>query len=152
MCADFKPLNNVATKKDPYPLPYTYQILDSMVGYEHYNVYDNFSSYFQLKIALENQRKTTFVTAWGCFCYRFLPYGLTNGLAFFQKRENWALSPFIDKFVKDFINDFCIHSSRAKHCEKLKMILACYDECGGKLNPKKCHLVQPRVKHLGHAV
>ena len=27
-----------------------------------------------------------------------------------------------------------------------------YDECGGQLNPKKCHLAQPRVKLLGHMI
>ncbi|MCO5579123.1 hypothetical protein L7F22_032975 [Adiantum nelumboides] len=32
------------------------------------------------------------------------------------------------------------------------MILAQYDECGGQLNAKKCHLAQPRVKLLGHMV
>ena len=32
------------------------------------------------------------------------------------------------------------------------MLLSCYDECGDQLNPKKCHLVQPRVKLLGHVV
>ena len=32
------------------------------------------------------------------------------------------------------------------------MVLQCYNECGGQLNPKKCHLVQPSVKLLGHVV
>ena len=62
------------------------------------------------------------------------------------------LSPFIDNFVKDFIDDFYVYSSRSEHCEKLKMVLSHYDECGGQLNPKKCQLVQPRVKLLGHVV
>ena len=54
--------------------------------------------------------------------------------------------------MKDFIDDFCVYSSRAEHCEKLQMVLARYDECGGQLNLKKCHLAQPRVKLLGHMV
>ena len=32
------------------------------------------------------------------------------------------------------------------------MVLDCYDECGGKLNPNKCHLGLSRVKLLGHVV
>ncbi|MCO5579958.1 hypothetical protein L7F22_033825 [Adiantum nelumboides] len=32
------------------------------------------------------------------------------------------------------------------------MTFARYDECGGQLNPKKCHLAQPRVKLLGHII
>ena len=33
VCVDFKPLN-AATRKDPYPLPFIDQILDSMAGHE----------------------------------------------------------------------------------------------------------------------
>ena len=62
------------------------------------------------------------------------------------------LSPFIDSFVKDFMDDFCVYSSKSEHFEKLKMVLSCYDECGNQLNPRKCHLVQPKVKLLGHVV
>lgn len=151
ICIDFKPLN-AATKKDPYPLPFIDQILDSVAGHERYSVCDGFSGYFQLKIAVEDQEKTSFITPWGCFCYKVLPYGLTNGPAQYQKRANWALAPFIGDFVKAFIDDFCVYSSRAEHCEKLKKVLGRYDECGGQLNPKKCHLAQPRVKLLGHVV
>ena len=32
------------------------------------------------------------------------------------------------------------------------MAFARYDECGGQLNPKKCHLAQLRVKLLGHVI
>ncbi|MCO5592349.1 hypothetical protein L7F22_046351 [Adiantum nelumboides] len=45
ICVDFKPLSTT-TKKNPYPLPFIDQILDSLAGYERYNVCDGFSSYF----------------------------------------------------------------------------------------------------------
>ena len=45
ICVDFKPLN-AATKKDPYPLPFIDQILDSIAGHERYSVCDGFSGYF----------------------------------------------------------------------------------------------------------
>ena len=69
ICVDFKPLN-ATTKKDPYPLPFIDQILDSVVDFERYSICDGFSGYFQLRIAPEDQKKTTFITPWGCFCYR----------------------------------------------------------------------------------
>lgn len=49
ICVDLKSLN-APTKKDPYPLPFIDQILDSLVGYERYSVCDKFYGYFQLKI------------------------------------------------------------------------------------------------------
>ena len=54
--------------------------------------------------------------------------------------------------MKNFIDNFCVHSSRANHCEKLSLVFKRYDECGGQLNPRKCHLTQPRVKLLGHMI
>ena len=151
VCVDFKPLN-AATKKDPYPLPFLDEILDAVAGYERYSVCDGFFGYFQLKIAFKDQKKTTFITPWGCFYYKVLPFGLTNGPAHYQKRANWVLFPFLGKCVKDFIDDFCIYSSRQDHCEKLAQVFERYDECGGQLNPKKCFLAQPRVKLFGHMV
>ena len=123
-----------------------------MARYQRYSVCNGFSGYFQLKIAEEDQKKTSFITPWGCFCYKVLPYGLTNGPAHYQKRANWALAPFIGNFVKAFIDDFYVYSNQVEHCVKMQMVLASYNECGGKLNPKKCHLGQPRVKLLGHVV
>ena len=60
-CVDFKPLNET-TIKDPCPLSFIDQILDSTAGYEWHSVFDGFLGYFQLKIALEDQRKTAFIT------------------------------------------------------------------------------------------
>ena len=54
--------------------------------------------------------------------------------------------------MKNFIDDFCIYSTRADHCEKLSLVFKRYDECGGQLNPRKCHLAQPRVRLLGHMI
>ncbi|MCO5598191.1 hypothetical protein L7F22_052283 [Adiantum nelumboides] len=151
ICVDFKPLN-ASTKKNPYPLPFIDQILDSVAGYERYSVSDGFSGYFQLKIAFKDRTKTSFITPWGRYCYRVLPFGLSNGPSFYQERANKVLAPFIGSCVKDFMDDFCVYSNRAEHHEKLQMVLDRYDECGGQLNPKKCHLAQPRVKLLGHMV
>lgn len=86
VCVDFKTLN-VAIKKDPYSLSFIDGILDSVGGYERYSVCDSFSRYFLLEIAPKDQKKTTFITPWGCFCYRVLPFGLTNGLTYYQRRQ-----------------------------------------------------------------
>lgn len=62
------------------------------------------------------------------------------------------LGTFYWQLCKDFIHDFCVYITRAEHCEKLGMVLKCYDEFGGQLNPKKCFFAQPRVTLLGHMV
>ena len=79
---DFRPLN-VATKRHHYPLPFQDEILDNVVGHERFSVCDGFSGYFQIKIIVEDQKKTSFIIPWGVFYYRVMPYGLLNAYASF---------------------------------------------------------------------
>ncbi len=63
ICIYFRKLN-VATKKDPYPLPFIDEVLNTIVGYEAYSLLDGYSGYHQISIALEDKYKIA-------FCYRF---------------------------------------------------------------------------------
>jgi hypothetical protein len=58
---DFKKLN-VATKKDPYPLPFTDEVLNTIAGYEAYSFLYGYSKYHQNFIVPEDKYKITFVT------------------------------------------------------------------------------------------
>jgi hypothetical protein len=53
---------NAATKKDPYPLPLTYEVLNKVVGYEAYSFLDGYSRYHQIFIITKDTYQTTFVT------------------------------------------------------------------------------------------
>ena len=39
---------------------------------------DGFSGYNKILMALEDMEKTTFITEWGTYCYRVMPFGLKN--------------------------------------------------------------------------
>jgi hypothetical protein len=58
ICIDFKNLN-VATKKDPYPLPFT------VARYETYSFLNEYLRYHQIFITLKDKYKITFITGWG---------------------------------------------------------------------------------------
>jgi hypothetical protein len=53
---------NVTTKKDPYPLPFTNEVINNVIGHEVYTFLDGFSKYHQISIAPKDQYKITFVT------------------------------------------------------------------------------------------
>lgn len=74
---DYRQLNKV-TKKDPFLLPFTEDILEAVGGNEIYSFTDGFSGYNQVQIAPEDQAKTTFVIEWGTYAYKVMPFGLTN--------------------------------------------------------------------------
>ncbi|MCO5558615.1 hypothetical protein L7F22_012201 [Adiantum nelumboides] len=151
VCVDYKPLN-AATKRDHFPLPFQDEILNEVAGYERYTVCDGYSGYFQIRIAEEDQKKTTFVTPWGCFAYRVMPFGLTNAPATFQRFVTHVFQPFFGKSIRVFIDDFCIYSSRALHIEKVHEGLSRLQSMGGQLNIDKCHIGEAQVTLLGHVV
>jgi len=61
ICVDFRKLNK-GTKKGPYPLPFSNEVLNIITGYEAYSFLDEYSRYHQISIVLEERYKTTFVT------------------------------------------------------------------------------------------
>ncbi len=61
ICADFKKLN-VAIKKDPFPLPFTNEVLNIVVGCEAYSFLDGYFGYHQISIASKKRYKMAFVT------------------------------------------------------------------------------------------
>jgi hypothetical protein len=44
ICVNFKKLS-ASTKKDPYPLPFTYDILYTIVGHDAYSFLDGYYGY-----------------------------------------------------------------------------------------------------------
>ena len=47
---------------DPFPTPFTYEVLENVGGWEAYSFIDGFQGYHQIKIAPEDRSKTTFAT------------------------------------------------------------------------------------------
>jgi hypothetical protein len=66
ICVEFRRLNT-ATKKDPYPLPFTDEVLDTVIGHEAYSFIDCFSGYHQVRIHPDDRSKTAFITEWGAY-------------------------------------------------------------------------------------
>ena len=52
---------------DPFPTPFTDEVLEGVRGQEVYSFMNGFSGYQQIRIVKQDGHKTTFVTKWGCF-------------------------------------------------------------------------------------
>ena len=52
-------------------------------GSELFSLLDGFSGYNQVLVAEEDRLKTTFITKWGTFSYRRMPFGMINAGATF---------------------------------------------------------------------
>ena len=84
VCTDLCDLNK-ACPKDNFPTPFIDQIINECAGHEMLSFMDGFSGYNQIVIRLADQLKTTFISPWGTFAYRVMPFGLKNVGATFQR-------------------------------------------------------------------
>ena len=84
VCIDYRKLNEV-TRKDHFPLPFMDQLLERISGHPFYFFLDDYSGYFQIEIAAEDQEKTTFTGPFGTYAYSRMPCGMCNAPTTFQR-------------------------------------------------------------------
>lgn len=74
---DYRDLNR-AIPKDDFPLPLIEMLVDNTAEFSVFSFMDGFFGYNQIKMAQDDMEKTTFITPWGTFYYRVMPFGLKN--------------------------------------------------------------------------
>lgn len=84
MCVDYRDLNKASPKND-LPLPHIDVLVDNTTKFSVFSFMDGFSGYNQIKMALEDMEKTSFITPWGTFCYWVMPFSLINARATYQR-------------------------------------------------------------------
>ena len=77
MCVDYRDLNR-ASLKDNFSLPHIDTLVDNTAKNSIFLFMDGFSKYNQIRMAPKDREKTTFVTMWGTFYYKVMPFGLKN--------------------------------------------------------------------------
>ena len=80
MCVDFTDLNK-AYPKDSFSLPRIDQLVDSTIGHKLLSFMDAFSGYNHILMDEDNQKKTSFITNQGWYCYKVMPFRLKNARA-----------------------------------------------------------------------
>ena len=91
MCVDITYLNKVCLK-DSFPLPRIDRLVDSTAGHKLLMFMNAFSGYNQIRMAEEDQEKTSFITSLGLHCYKVMPFGLKNAGATYQRLVNKMFS------------------------------------------------------------
>jgi len=71
---------------------------------------DGFLGYNQIKMALEDMDKTSFITPLGTYCYKDLPFGLKNAGTTYQHAATTLLHDLIHKEVEVCVDDIIVKS------------------------------------------
>lgn len=152
ICTNFRDLNKACPKYD-FLLPNIDMIVDLTAGHEILSLMDGFSGYNQIKIAEEDQHKTTFTTPWGTFCYNMMPFGLKNARATYQRAMTTIFHDLIHSILEDYVDDILVKSHTfMDHLVDLEKVFDRLAKYNLMLNPKKCVFGVTSGKLLGFIV
>ena len=101
---------NRASPKDNFPLPHIDTLVDNTTKHSLFSFMDRFSGYNQMKMALEDMEKITFLTMWGTFCYKVMPFGLKNVGVTYQRAMVTLFHDIMDKEIEVYVDDMIAKS------------------------------------------
>jgi len=138
MCVDYRDLNR-ASPKDNFPLPHIDILVDNKDNFALFSFMDGFSGYNQIKMALEDMEKTTFVTLWGMFCYKVMSFGLKNAGATYQQAMVALFHDMMHKEIEVYVDDMIAKSkTEEEHLINLRKLFERLCKYRLRLNPANC--------------
>ncbi|KAG8488865.1 hypothetical protein CXB51_016751 [Gossypium anomalum] len=144
---------NKASPKDSFPLPHIDTLVDNTAGHSLFSFMDGFSGYNQIKMHPEDMDKTTFITLWGTFCYKVMPFGLKNAGATYQRAMVNLFHDMMHRDIEVYVDDMIAKSRREKeHIEVLRRLFLRLRKFQLRLNPAKCTFGARSGKLLGFIV
>src|SRR3954471_18625404 len=152
MCVDFTSLNK-HFPKDHFPLPRIDQIIDSTAGCEKLSFLHAYSGYNQIRLKVEDQGKTAFITPFGVFYYNTMPFGMKNACATYQRCMQACLKDQIGRNVQVYVDDIVIKTREARTLiDDLRETFDNLDRYKIKINPEKCAFGVPSGQLLGYFI
>ena len=149
---DFQDLNK-ASPKDDFPLPHIDMLVDSTTGHSMLSFMNGFSGYSQILMAPEDMEKTSFITKWGTYYYRVMPFGLKKVGATYQRAATTFFHDMMHRDVEVYVDDMIVKSrDKANHLAALEIFFERIIQFRLRLNPKKCTFGMTSEKLLGYMV
>src|SRR3990172_434578 len=104
-------------------------------------------------MAEEDKEKTTFVTPWGMFCYKVMPFRLKNAGATYQRAMVTLFHDLMHQEVEVYVDDILAKSKKEEdHVQVLRRLFERLRKFQLKLNPAKCSFGVKTGKLLGFIV
>ena len=135
MCIDLTALNK-SVQREVYPLPRISDMLTKLSEGRVFSKLDANSGFWQIKMDSESKLLTTFVTPWGKFCFKRMPFGISSAPAFFQ-REMEKILQGLEGVVCMMDDVLVFGSTPAEHWSRLRKVLEKISASGMTLKKRK---------------
>jgi hypothetical protein len=149
VCVNYRGVNTI-TVKDRYPIPLIRETLDRLCKARYFTKLDIVAAFNNLRIRSGDEWMTAFITRYGLYKYKVMPFGLYNGPASWQRYMNSLMPEFLDKFVTIYLDDLLIYSADLdEHRQHVRSVLLKLREAGLPVDIDKCEFHVQEVKYLG---
>ena len=120
VCVDFRDINKVSLKDD-FPLSHINILVDNTTSHSMLSFMDGFFRYSQILMAPDDMEKTSFITEWGTYYYRVMPFGLKNAGATYQRAATTLFHDMMHRDVEVYVDDMIVKSrGRSDHLATLE--------------------------------
>ena len=119
-CVNYRKLNSLS-QSDAYPMPRIDQLIDRLGQAKYVTTLDLTRGYWQVSVAENARVKTAFVTPFGLYQFRVMPFGLQGAPATFQRMMDQLLrgleeyeAAYLDNLViySDSLEDHMLHLAK----------------------------------------
>ena len=151
LCTDFRKVNAI-TVPDPFRLPRIEDLIDRNGKARFLTKLDMTRGYWQVPLDDASIPVSAFVTPFGHFQWRYMPFGLRNAPATFSRLVSKLLHG-LETFCAAYLDDIIIFSdSWEEHMRHLRLVFDRIRDANLTLSLSKCQFAVADVDYLGHHV
>jgi hypothetical protein len=151
LTVDYRSLNpHVET--DNYPMPLIDDVIEKLSNAKFISKVDLTKAYFNLGLNESSHKYTSFITEFGQYEFKVVPFGIKFASGLCNRIINQILEG-CENFVGSFVDDLVIYSNNFEdHVKHLDFVLRRLKDNGLTLNRRKCTFAAETVKFLGFIV
>ncbi len=134
-----------------FPFPSLDEVFSQVKGAQFFSKIDLTWGFWNLRLDEASSRLCTFVTPWGVFRYRRLPFGVSPAPEVFHR----VIADVLEDLpgVVHYVDDVLVYgTTAAEHDQRLRVVLARLRRAGFAISDAKCVFRKPAVVFLGHLV
>ncbi|KAL0160136.1 hypothetical protein M9458_043861, partial [Cirrhinus mrigala] len=151
ICVDLSKLNE-SVRREKYILPSVEQTLGMLAGAQIFSKLDANVGFWQIPLSEESAQYTTFITPFGHYFFRWLPFGITSAPEHFQNRMATEVTDGLEGTVCHIDDVLVWGRTEEEHDSRLHVVLEKMQKAGITLNVEKCKLSKRKVHFLGHII
>jgi hypothetical protein len=150
ICMDPRYLNQFL-ERAIFPFPSLDNVFSSVRGAKFFSKIDLTWGFWNLRLDEESARLCTFVTPWGVFRYRRLPFGVSPAPEVFHRVLADVLRDLPG--VLHYVDDVLIYgATREEHNARLRAVLQRIKAAGFNISESKSSFAKTEVVFLGHLI